>query len=80
MGTSHSDIATTSANGPSSRRQSRRCTRAPAQPRLAAKIAGASISNASTPTPFVMVPTPAANQASVHMRQSGPRRKWRIRP
>ena len=68
------------AIGPSQNFASRACRRTPGQPRIDANAAGSSISSAITPTPLLIVPSPAAAQPSIHIRQSGPRSAWRSRP
>ena len=52
----------------------------PSQPRQRANRYGTNISSASTPTPLVITPRPAAKQPSQYARQFGPRRKCSSRP
>ncbi|MNF58874.1 hypothetical protein D3C84_404460 [compost metagenome] len=44
------------------------------------QIAGIRISRASSPTPLVMMPSPAANQPSQYQRQPPPQSRKRTKP
>ncbi|MNC07242.1 hypothetical protein D3C81_615180 [compost metagenome] len=79
MGTSHRPMASSMNSGPASP-LSQSLLEAARIFSLWVQIAGIRISKASSPTPLVMMPSPAANQPSQYQRQPPPQSRKRTKP
>ncbi|MNV85890.1 hypothetical protein D3C71_1798750 [compost metagenome] len=79
MGTSHRPMASSMKSGPASafNQSAREAARIFS---LWVQTAGIRISRASSPTPLVMMPSPAANQPSQYQRQPPPQSRKRTKP